>query len=67
MELILKGLKLNLDVSWYAKIEFDYWQMFQILQGLKHGVDVSQYAQSDLSSKEMKQIRIELEEKIQSA
>ena len=41
---IRQGLEDGLDVSWYAKPEFDYQQMEQIRLGLEEGLDVSYYA-----------------------
>ena len=43
-EEILKGLKNNLDVSIYAKPEFDTLRMRQIRLGLEDNLDVSWYA-----------------------
>lgn len=44
MSQIRQGLENGLDVSWYAKPEFDYKQMEQIRLGLEEGLDVSYYA-----------------------
>ena len=38
---IIMGLEKGLDVSWYAKPEFNEWQMFQIRLGLENNIDVS--------------------------
>ena len=58
-EEIIKGLKNNLDVSIYAKEEFNYLQMQEILTGLFTKVDVSIYANPDLDYKQMREIRNE--------
>lgn len=44
LEEIFKGLKENLDITWYAKPDFDFVQMQEIRKGLKNKVDVSIYA-----------------------
>ena len=54
---ILAGLEANLDVSVYAKTEFDYNQMFEIRKGLEDNLNVSVYAKPELDSKEMAQSR----------
>ena len=59
-EEILKGLEKDLNVSIYAKTEFDWEQMKQILFGLQDNLDVSLYAKSDLDWQEMKEIRLKL-------
>ena len=46
MEEIRLGLEDNLDVSVYAKPEFESFQMRQIKSGLKRNLDVSVYAKS---------------------
>ena len=45
-EQIKKGLEDNLNVSIYAKPEFESFQMRQIKSGLKRNLDVSVYAKS---------------------
>ena len=57
-EEILQGLKENLDVSIYAKPEFDWEQMREIRFGLEDNVDVSIYAKPELDWKEMEYKRI---------
>lgn len=47
---IKDGLKDNLDVSYYAKKEFDFYQMYQIRLGLLSNIDVSVYAKTDFDS-----------------
>ena len=59
-EEILKGLENNLDVSVYAKPEFDWEQMFEIREGL----DVSIYAKTDFSDYQMDEIRKGLEQNL---
>ena len=58
---IIKGLNDNLDVSIYAKPEFDWLQMEQIRKGLENNLDVSKYAKPEISWREMEQIRKKLE------
>ena len=60
MKQIRKGLEANVDVSIYAKTEFDDWQMKQIRLGLEDNLDVSSYAKKELDWDEMKKIRKEL-------
>ena len=57
---ILEGLKNNLDVSIYAKSDFDFSQMKEIRLGLEDNLDVSIYAKKDLPNKKMEEIREEL-------
>ena len=57
---ILQGLKDNLDVSIYAKSEFDWEEMQQIRWGLEENLDVSIYAKTELSWMEMEEIREKL-------
>ena len=59
MEKIREGLEANLDVSIYAKKEFNYLQMQEILTGLFTKVDVSIYANPDLDYNQMREIRNE--------
>ena len=54
------GLEYNLDVSIYAKKEFNFFKMYQIRLGLKDNLDVSKYAKSELSWKQMREIREQL-------
>ena len=57
---IHRGLQENLDISWYAKPEFDDNQMAEIRFGLEYNLDVSKYAKSELSWKQMREIREQL-------
>ena len=57
---IHRGLQENLDVSIYAKPEFNFFKMYQIRLGLKDNLDVSKYAKSELSWKQMREIREQL-------
>lgn len=43
------GIKANLDVSWYAKKEYNWLQMGQIRKGLEKSLDISWYANPYLS------------------
>ena len=61
---ILKGLKANLDISIYAKEEFDWKQMCQIRLGLKNNLDVSIYAKLEYNGDKMEQIRLGLEDNL---
>lgn len=61
MYLIKRGLLKNLDVSIYAKPEFNSWQMDEILSGLENGVDVSVYANPELTWEQMRDIRWRME------
>ena len=61
---ILKGLKANLDISIYAKEEFDWKQMWQIRLGLKNNLDVSIYAKLEYNGDKMEQIRLGLEDNL---
>lgn len=58
---IIQGLRNGLDVSIYAKPEYDLWQMVQIRMGLQSGVDVSIYAKPDYSSLSMYVLRRSIE------
>lgn len=58
---IIQGLRDGLDVSIYAKPEYDLWQMVQIRMGLQSGVDVSIYAKPEYSSLFMYVLRRSLE------
>ena len=48
------GLKNNLDISIYAKKEFDGGQMFIIRTGLEENVDISVYAKPEFSSNQIR-------------
>ena len=56
-ELIRLGLEDNLDVSTYAKKEFDLNRMGQIRAGLIDGLDVLIYAKPEYSFGQMMEIR----------
>ena len=57
---ILNGLEDNLDVSIYAKPEFDCLEMEEIRLGLEDDLDVSIYAKSEFDWEEMRSIRLDL-------
>ena len=61
---ILKGLKANLDISIYAKEEFDWKQMWQIRLGLTYKVDISVYLNGTFDWQQMFQINDGLIENI---
>ena len=48
MEVIYEGMEQGLDISWYAKPEFDAFTMRIIKLGLEKGVDVSSVAKPEL-------------------
>ncbi|UUD34822.1 hypothetical protein NPA07_03295 [Mycoplasmopsis caviae] len=54
------GLEKGVDVSIYAKPEFDWEQMNQITIGLMQDLDVSKYADVKYSGAQMCQIRLGL-------
>ena len=56
-EEIIKGIEDNLDVSVYAKREFDWGQMLYLRLGLKDNLDVSIYAKPEIPWREMETIR----------
>jgi len=60
MHEILDGLDKGLDVTIYAKPEFNAQQMSQIRQGLKKGLDVTIYAKPEYSASQMKEIKLSL-------
>ena len=60
MNQIKNGLEEGLDVSIYAKIEFNNEQMDEIKLGLKYNLDVSVYAKSEISWEKMREIRKQL-------
>lgn len=67
MEEISKGQNSGVDVSIYAKDEFNSGQMIEIRQGLENGVDVSVYAKPEYSEFRMKAIRDGLENGLDSS
>ena len=54
---ILKGLEEDVDVSIYAKPDFDCFQMEEIRLGLGCNLDVSQYAKKEFVWFQMREIR----------
>lgn len=48
MEAIYEGMEMGLDISWYAKPEFDAFTMRIIKLGLEKDVDVSSVAKPEL-------------------
>ena len=52
-EEIIKGLNKGLDISWYAKKDFNYEQMYKIREGLSKKLDVSIYAKPEYSWEQM--------------
>ena len=63
MEEIRRGLQENLDVSIYAKPEFNFAQMQEIRFGLEDNLDISIYAKPEFGWEQMWKIRVGLEEK----
>ena len=57
---IKQGLRSKVDISWYAKKEFNWLQMEQIRLGLIYDLDVSKYAQPEIPSDKMFKIREKL-------
>ena len=57
---IKQGLRSKVDISWYAKKEFNWLQMEQIRLGLIYDLDVSKYAQPEILSDKMFKIREKL-------
>ena len=55
------GLEKGLDVSLYARPEFNHQQMEQIRYGLENGLDVFAYAKPEFNYQQMEQIRYGLE------
>lgn len=54
------GLKKNLDVTLYAKPEYNCNQMEEIRLGLEAGLDASTYAKPEYTCDQMKEIRLGL-------
>lgn len=54
---IENGMKRNLDVTVYAKPEYNAGQMKEIRIGLDKGTDVESFLNSDFSDKQMREIR----------
>lgn len=63
MEEIRRGLQENLDVSIYAKPEFNFVQMQEIRFGLEDNLDISIYAKPEFHWEQMWEIRRGLEKK----
>lgn len=57
---IRKGLENDIDVSIYAKPEFNWRQMREIRKGLEAGIDVSSYADPKFAWARMSNIRKQL-------
>ena len=57
---ILNGLKKNVDVFIYAKIDFNYLQMRYIRQGLEANLDVSVYAKPEYSWQKMRAVKVKM-------
>ena len=53
INVILEGLVANLDVSIYAKTEYNEDQMRELKEGLEENLDVSKYANPDFWGAEM--------------
>ena len=51
----------GIDVSMYAKPEFDEFQMYEIFEGLERGLNVEIYAYPHYHHKQMNAIRYGLE------
>ena len=62
-QVIIVGLEEKIDVSIYAKKEYNWEQMNEIRFGLLDNVNVLEYANSKYSWQEMRKIRIKLVEK----
>ena len=58
---IRHGLKNGIDVSVYAKPEFEADQMEQIRIGLEKRIDVSAYAKPELNDEQMREKRLDIE------
>lgn len=57
---IRKGLENSIDVSIYAKPEFNWRQMREIREGLEAGIDVSSYADPNIPWTQMHNMRPQL-------
>ena len=60
MREIFWGLEDNLDVSIYAKTDFDGHQMTAIRIGLQENLNVSIYAKPEFDHNQMAEIRLKL-------
>ena len=63
-EQIILGLVSSVDISIYAKPEFDDWQMCQIRDGLEDNLDVSIYAKIGFNWEQMNVIREGLKDNV---
>ena len=61
-EQISIGLQANLDISIYAKTEFDWKQMCEIREGLENNLNVSIYAKEHFNAAQMFEIKTGLED-----
>ena len=61
IDVIKKGIEQMIEVSVYAKLEYDADQMNEILLGLLHAVNVEIYADSNYSALQMRVLRQALE------
>ncbi len=61
MNQINRGIKNGVDVSIYAKPDYEWAQMQQIREGLENGVDVSVFAKPEFNWSRMREIRLGLE------
>ena len=66
LQQIKMGLEEGLDVSIYAKPEYNEWQMEQIRLGLKDHIDVGVYSFITIPADEMQHIREKLYTKADS-
>ena len=57
---IRKGLENGIDVSIYAKPEFNWRQMREIREGLEVGIDASSYADPNIPWTQMRNMRLQL-------
>lgn len=57
---IKQGLRNKVDISLYAKTDYNWLQMEQIRLGLIFDLDVSKYAKPEISSDKMFKIREKL-------
>ena len=62
MEVIKDGIDKGLDVSIYAKHDYNWRQMQEIRKGLEKGLDVSVYAKPEFDDWQMREIRRGLEQ-----
>ena len=60
MREILAGLEASLDVSTYAKPEYNFGQMNEIRLGLEDNLDVTSYSKPEYNWAQMKEIRLGL-------